>query len=198
MSELVPDGWQSTDFGEISSRIEGGGTPSRVIPDYWHGDIPWATVKDLTDTYLSTTQESITELGLKNSSSRLIPKDTVIIATRMAVGKAVVFDRDVAINQDLKGITCSKKMETKYLFYYLKSQKSYFENIASGATVKGIKINHITDIKIPLPPIERQKQFDKQTKSIENQKQQAQDSLKKSEDLFNCLLQQAFKGELVT
>ena len=74
-------------LGEVLQKIEGGGTPSRSNESYWGNEI-LATVKDLKGLRLNKTEESITQIGLDNSSSRLIPKGSVIIATRMAVGKA--------------------------------------------------------------------------------------------------------------
>jgi type I restriction enzyme S subunit len=137
----------------------GGGTPSKQVPEYWNGEIPWASVKDLKSSRLKQTQDSITELGLKNSSSKLVKSGTLLIATRMAVGKAAITDIDVAINQDLKAIVCKENIDVKYLFYFLSSCENEFAKVSSGATVKGIKLKHILDLKIPLPPLTEQKQI---------------------------------------
>ncbi|MAX50456.1 MAG: hypothetical protein CMH22_00570 [Methylophaga sp.] len=137
----------------------GGGTPSKQNPEYWNGKIAWASVKDLKSSRLQNTQDSITELGLSNSSSRLVKAGSIIIATRMAVGKAVITDIDVAINQDLKAIVCKETIDVKYLFYFLLSSGSELDKVSSGATVKGIKLNHILDLQIPLPPLTEQKQI---------------------------------------
>ncbi|MDQ6420517.1 restriction endonuclease subunit S [Paenibacillus sp. LHD-117] len=84
--------------------IVGGGTPSREKSEFWNGEIPWISVKDFNTTNITSSQETITEHGLKNSASRLIPKNNVIIPTRMALGKVAINQIDVAINQDLKRI----------------------------------------------------------------------------------------------
>jgi type I restriction enzyme S subunit len=139
--------------------LYGGGTPSKDTPEYWDGEIPWASVKDLKTTSLNTTQDSITALGLANSSSKIVKAGSIIIATRMAVGRVAITELDVAINQDLKAFVCSDKVDVKYLFYFLFSQENNFNKVASGATVKGIKINHIMDMRIPLPPLAEQKKI---------------------------------------
>ncbi|MCK4840270.1 MAG: restriction endonuclease subunit S [Methylococcales bacterium] len=139
--------------------LYGGGTPSKDNPEYWNGTIPWASVKDLKAAKLNDTQDSISELGLNNSSSKMVKAGSIIIATRMAVGRVAIAGVDVAINQDLKAINCSENVDVKYLFYFLFSQEQNFNNVASGATVKGIKINHILDMKIPLPPLTEQKKI---------------------------------------
>lgn len=139
--------------------LYGGGTPSKDKPEYWDGNIPWASVKDLKTNRLNYTQDTITALGLANSSSKIAKSGTIIIATRMAVGRVTITEFDVAINQDLKAIICSDNVDVKYLFYFLFSQENNFNKVASGATVKGIKINHILDIKIPLPPLAEQQKI---------------------------------------
>ncbi len=137
--------------------IFGGGTPSKKVPEYWNGNIPWASVKDLKSTTLNSTEDSITKLGLENSASKLVNAGTIIIATRMAVGKAVISEIDVAINQDLKAVVCNENIDLKYLYYFLNASENKFEELSSGATVKGIKLEHILDLKIPLPPLTEQK-----------------------------------------
>ncbi len=96
--------WVSQSLGDIVSLFVGGGTPSRSKPEYWGGTISWMTVKDFATFDSSRTQESITKKGLDNSASSLILAGTLITSTRMALGKAVIYDIDVAINQDLKAL----------------------------------------------------------------------------------------------
>ncbi len=104
------------------------------------------------------TQEFITKLGLENSSSNLIPKGTVIIPTRMALGKAVIYQVDVTINQDLKAIFPKKDIDTLYLYYWLQNQAKHICKISSGSTVKGILLSDLKNIKFlqcPLPEQEK-------------------------------------------
>ena len=96
--------WEVKTFGDIVERIVGGGTPSRGNPAFWGSEIPWVTVKDFATFNPHSTQESITRVGLNNSASNLIPAGTLITSTRMALGKSVVYQVDVAINQDLKAL----------------------------------------------------------------------------------------------
>ena len=154
MSSIV----ETQKLGDLIT-LFGGGTPSKDKEEYWGNEIPWATVKDLKSRHLNKTQDYITELGFSKSSSKMVKSGSLIIATRMAVGRVVIAALDVAINQDLKGITCSEKIDTKYLYYFLSSQEDYFNRVSSGATVKGIKIAHITDIDILLPPLPEQQKI---------------------------------------
>jgi len=139
--------------------IKGGGTPARKVPDYWHGEIPWATVKDLKSHELGNTQEAITVEGLQNSASNLIPAGTVVTATRMALGRAAITEQDLAINQDLKALFCNGAITAKYLLHFLNANKSKIESMGKGATVKGITLDVLLGLKIPLPPLEEQKRI---------------------------------------
>lgn len=135
----------------------GGGTPSKNKEEYWGGEIPWMSVKDLKSDHVNKTIDTITQLGVDNSATNLIPAGSLIIATRMAVGKAVITEIDTTINQDLKAIKIRGDIDKMYLFYLFKSKRPHFESIAKGATVKGIKIAGIKDLKIPLPPLPQKK-----------------------------------------
>jgi type I restriction enzyme, S subunit len=142
--------------------IIGGGTPSRDNPEYYNGSLPWFTVKDFGENlFLSNSQESITEKGLKESASNLIPKGHVILVTRMAVGKVAINKIDITINQDLKALKCKLNLDPEYLLFFLISRRERLESQASGATVKGITLDSVKELQIPLPPLEEQKRIAK-------------------------------------
>ncbi len=154
--------WERKKLGDLFEKIVGGGTPSRIKSEYWNGNIPWATVKDFRTFRENGTQESITKGGLLNSSSNLIPKGTVITSTRMGLGQAVIYDVDVAINQDLKAIFTNKQLLPDYLFYWFSANKEEIESLGSGSTVKGISLGDLKGFETLI------------TESIEEQKAIAQ------------------------
>jgi type I restriction enzyme S subunit len=151
--------WPIKKLGELVDFI-GGGTPRRNQSEFWGGEIPWASVKDLQSQTLEMTLEKITPAGLTNSASNLIPKGTVIIASRVGLGKVVINEIPVAINQDLKAlIPRSGHLEPRYLLRFLLSKAKYFERIGVGATVKGLTIADYQKLEIPVPPLVEQKQI---------------------------------------
>ena len=105
-------------LGELVT-IRGGGTPSRGKKEFWDGPIPWATVKDFKTTSLSSTLESITEEGVKNSATNIVPAGSIVVPTRMAVGKAAINTIDLAINQDLKALLPKGEIDTRFLLHFL-------------------------------------------------------------------------------
>lgn len=148
----VSSSWKSGVLGDVVEKIEGGGTPSKETPEYWGGSIPWASVKDIVTHDPKNTQDHITEEGLENSASRLVKAGTLIVPTRMALGHAVTFDVDVAINQDLKALYPKESLQRKYLYYWFQSKKRFIERLGSGSTVVGVQISDLRSIKFDLPP----------------------------------------------
>lgn len=149
----IPSHWAACRLGDLVLTITGGGTPSKSNPAYWHGEVPWASVKDLKDNkYLTDTQDKISEEGLEKSSSNLIPSGRVIVCTRMGLGKLVISKIAVAINQDLKAFELPDEVNIDF-FYILYQTR----NISGkGTTVSGIKQEQLLALPAVLPPIEEQ------------------------------------------
>jgi type I restriction enzyme S subunit len=148
-------------LGDVLEKIIGGGTPSKENKDYWNGSIPWCSVKDMKEgSYrIEKTEDFITVSGLKNSASNLIPKNTVITSTRMGLGRAFLSSVDMAINQDLKALIPNSKIDKIFLLWSIIFQKGIIEGLGTGATVKGIRLETLKSIKIPLPPLPTQKKI---------------------------------------
>lgn len=141
--------WEAKRLGDVIEKLVGGGTPSRGNPAFWGNEIPWVTVKDFTTFHPRQTQESITKVGLNNSASHLIPAGTLITSTRMALGKAVVYEVDVAINQDLKALFLKLTASIRFLYYWFEHNGLMIDDIGSGSTVKGISIKELRSIPFP-------------------------------------------------
>ena len=197
-SELgrIPKSWEVKTLGEVLDRIVGGGTPSRDNPNFWGNGIPWATVKDFTKKRLTATQESITQEGLKNSSSNLIPKGTIIISTRMAVGKAVIFDKDVTINQDLKALFPKPFINTEYLLQWFDFKLDLIEALGIGSTVKGIRLEILRNISFLTPPLDEQIEISTILNSIENQIYIKNQEITKIRSIKKSLMQDLLTGKV--
>ncbi len=141
--------WTQKRLGDVCRSV-GGGTPSRSQSKYWNGGIPWASVKDFTDDsiVLLDTEEHITEDGLDSSASRLVPKDTPLICTRMAVGRCALTTRPTAINQDLKALLPADEFELKFFIRLLRFHAPELDRLSIGSTVRGITTNDL--LALPL------------------------------------------------
>lgn len=156
---MIPEGWQKIALGDAISRIEGGGTPSKVVPQFWNGSIPWASVKDVTSGCTTDTQDYISESGLSQSSARLVPPGTCILATRMAVGAVTRFSVAVAINQDLKALYPGPALSNEFLFFWLVCKRLEIEKLSSGTTVRGIRQDLLLQQELLLPPLYEQEKI---------------------------------------
>lgn len=149
----IPDDWEVKKLEDICEKIIGGGTPARNNKIYWNGKIPWATVKDLSSFNCNSTQEYITEEGLRESSSTLIPAGTIILGTRMLIGQPVIYNCHVAINQDLKALFLIKGYNKYYFSYYLNMKRKELISASSGSTVLGLSIQDLKTLNLIFPSL---------------------------------------------
>lgn len=154
----LPPKWKWVQLTNLSSKSFSGGTPSKANPEYWGGDIPWASIKDLSPASeeLLTTQDYITELGLQESSSKLVETGNVIVGMRMGLDKIAINRIRVAINQDLRGLYLDPELIIPE--YFVKFYKT-LKLEGAGTTVKGIKANQLLATWIPLPPLGEQRRI---------------------------------------
>jgi len=156
----IPKEWDIEKLEDISLNTLGGGTPSTSNAEYWDGEIAWMTSAHISDREISTGQRYITEQGLKNSSSSVVPKDNLIIATRVGIGKAAINKIDISISQDLTGVIINKnKSIPEFLYWMLIKNKNNIKSLAQGSTIKGILREELMKIKIPLPPLSEQQKI---------------------------------------
>lgn len=184
-------------------KIIGGGTPSKSNNQFYQGNIPWATVRDMNQEIIEKTQFKITNEAVTKSSTNVILKNNVIIATRVGLGKICIIKSDTAINQDLKAVIPldSKVLEIYYLFYWFRSIANLIIEAGRGSTVNGVKLDFIKSLKIKIPNIDIQKNIINSINNIKhninyiiltNNKKIIQLKL-----LKQSILQQAFSGKLV-
>jgi len=156
----IPDDWNLVTVEEISDNLLGGGTPSKSEEDYWDGDIPWASVKDLNGIELYETEDYITECGVENSATNIAPANSIIISTRMTVGEPFLNKVEMAINQDMKAIIPNKKRANPlFLVYSLWDKDPYLKSLGRGTTVDGITTKDLLLTHLGLPSLEEQRKI---------------------------------------
>lgn len=195
-------GWRVKNLGDVCNLI-GGGTPSKDNADFYTGNIPWATVRDMRSDVITDTEHKITEAAIKNSSTNIIPSGSVIIATRVGLGKVCLLNQDTAINQDLRGIFPKdvEKISTRFLFWWLKSVAHLIVAEGTGATVQGVKLPFVKSLQIPLPPLPEQQRIvailDEAFASIATARANAEQNRQNARALFESYLQSVFsqRGE---
>ncbi|WP_394906085.1 restriction endonuclease subunit S [uncultured Mesonia sp.] len=196
---MNPKEWEKVKLKSIAS-VSSGSTPSRKIDKYWGGKIPWVKTGEVKSKLILDTEEKITQDGLLNSSCKLYEKGSIIIAmygqgkTRGQVGLLGI---DATTNQACAVLQPSSKMNSTFLYEFLKMSYDTLRNLGRGGNQPNLNSGLIKNFQTINPPINLQNQFAEKIALIEQQKDLAKQELQESEDLFQALLQKAFKGELV-
>ncbi len=141
-----------------ASEILSGGTPDSNNLNYWKkGDVCWATLPDLNKKYLFNTQRKITNLGLKNSSAKMLPVNTVIFSSRATIGEISITKVKTSTNQGSKNFICnSEVLYFEYLYYYLEHKAESIKHSAGGTTYKEINKTEFSNLDIHLPNLPTQ------------------------------------------
>ena len=151
--------WKKIELGEIASII-GGGTPSSKIDDYWEGDIPWITPKDLSNhpyKLISRGSRNITQLGLEKSSARLMPAGTLLISSRAPIGYTAIAKNELCTSQGFKSLILKDGYSSDFFYYLIKGNISKLEAVSSGSTFKEISGSTLKKISFIVPPLPEQK-----------------------------------------
>lgn len=140
----------------------GGGTPKTSKPEYWNGTIPWLSVKDFNNgfRYVYETEKTITELGLENSSTKLLQKGDVIISARGTVGEIATIPFPMAFNQSCYGLRAKSEIVTSdYLYYLIKHNVSVLKKNTHGSVFDTITRKTFDNIEVEIPSIEIQEKI---------------------------------------
>jgi type I restriction enzyme, S subunit len=155
----APPGWRWTALSEVA-RLETGHTPSRRHPEYWGGNVPWIGIKDATENHgrvISDTYQHTNELGIANSSARILPAHTVCLSRTASVGYVVVMGRPMATSQDFVNWVCSDAIDWRFLKYVLLAERSAFSRFASGTTHQTVYFPEVKAFHVCLPPLRLQR-----------------------------------------
>lgn len=153
--------WQEVRLGDVATRITSGGTPPTTDEKNYNGEIPWLNTKEVKNCRIYKTEKTISDLGLKNSSAKWIEKDSVIVAMYGATaGKVAINKIPLTTNQACCNITINPfKADYRFVYYSLLNQYERLTALASGAAQQNLNVSTISNLTIPLPPLERQKEI---------------------------------------
>lgn len=147
---------------EDCAEVIGGGTPSTKKKEYWDGDISWITPKDLSNynnRYISKGSRNISEKGLKYSSARLLPKNSVLLTTRAPIGYLAISKKELATNQGFKSLIMKNGNFPEFFYYLLKNNISKLLQYASGTTFMELNATNLKSIEFYIPEVKEQKRI---------------------------------------
>lgn len=201
----IPEHWKTKRL-KFCVSIFGGGTPNTGKPEYWDGDIPWVSPKDMKREIIGETEDYLTELGVKESATKIIPKDAVLIVVRSGILRHTIpvarNSVDVALNQDMKALIAKDFLRSDYLHYFIDGLQGGLLPLWSkpGCTVESIEIGYMQDTLLPLPPKDEQEQIvsflSKATQRIDQQVSKIQSVVMALGEYRAALITNAVTGKI--
>ena len=176
--------WLKTSLIDIVELI-GGGTPKTSKAEYWGGNINWLSVKDFNNEnrYVYSTEKTITEEGLNNSSTKLLRKDDIIISARGTVGELAMIPFPMAFNQSCYGIRAKEGIDSTFLYYLIKHSVRKLKAMTHGSVFDTITRDTFANIDVAIPDIEMQQRVAKMLANID-------DKVENNQRINNNLLEQ--------
>jgi type I restriction enzyme S subunit len=195
----IPEGWEIKKIEDICKTI-GGGTPSTKNPEYWNdGNITWVTPTDVTKNNclaLLDSEKKITELGLKKSSAKLVPPETILMTSRASVGFFALMDREVCTNQGFISIVPYQDDYRMYLLHNLMQRVEEIRSHAGGSTYREINKTRFRNFEILIPSNFLLKQFQDQAYKILQQVRLLNKQNQKLSQARDLLLPRLMNGEI--
>jgi len=192
----IPEGWRKDKLFRITEFVASGGTPTSTNPDYYGGDISWVQTGDLNDGYIDKSSKKITKHGLDNSSAKIFPKGTLLIAMYGAtIGKLGIMNIKASTNQACCAMKYHKRMDSKFMFYIFLAMKKHLINQSYGGGQPNISQDIIKQQYFYFPHLSEQKaianHLDQATKKIDEVIKTKKLQLKSLDKLKQSIIYQA-------
>ena len=196
----LPNGWAIKPMTEVVT-WGAGGTPKATESQYYdNGDIPWLIIGDLNDGVVTESQSKITELGLKNSSAKIIPAGTLLVAMYGSIGKLGITGIECCTNQAIAFAKELRGVSTKYMFYYMAMMKSKLISMGKGGTQNNISQTILKSLNVIVPPPEVQDNLVFRIEELFSELDKAVETLQTTKQQLavyrQAVLKEAFEGKL--
>jgi type I restriction enzyme S subunit len=147
--------WEVKKIEDVCN-IVGGGTPATSRNEYWNGNIQWFTPTEIKANFVSKSERTISQLGLKNSSAKILPKGTILLTTRATIGEVAIALEECTTNQGFQSLVVKKGMNNTFLFHWIKKNKYELMKRANGSTFPEVSKSEIERIQILIPSLMEQ------------------------------------------
>ncbi len=184
--------WNQSRLGDLAD-IAIGGTPSRNISSYWadNDGFPWVAISDLQKRIIFETKEKISSTGVKNSNVKLVPKETVLMSFKLTLGRVAFAGCDLYTNEAIASFSCSRKLDSKYLYYVL---PSVVRDAATDTAIKGATLNKssLAALLIPYPTLSTQQKIATILTSIDTAIEKTEALIEKYQQIKSGLMHDLF------
>lgn len=196
--EEAEDGWEEGTLNDVIT-VKGGTTPSTKEPEFWDGDIYWTSPRDLSNhqsVFLFDTERKITEKGLAQIGSGLLPVGTVLLSSRAPIGYLAITDISVAINQGYIAIVCDKSVSNFFMYLWCKFNMEEIENAGNGSVFQEISKSSFKTLAIQIPPESLLREFHQRVFPFFDKIKMNQKQIRTLERLRETLLPKLMRGEV--
>lgn len=197
--EEADESWEEKELEEVCLRIASGGTPSTKVAEFYNGNINWYSTKELNDNFLFDSSSKITSQGLENSSAKLFPENTIVIAIYAAptVGRLGILGKEASFNQAACGfIVDENKICYEYLYLYLLLSREKLHDMACGSAQQNLNVSIMKSFPIIVPAYERMKKFRIVVRPIFSKIKANTIQIQNLEKLRDTLLPKLMSGEV--
>ena len=180
-------------LGELCE-IYSGGTPKRSVSEYWTGgNVPWVKIGDITEKYVSSTEECITQAGLNNSSAKLFKPGTLLYSIFASIGAVGILNILAATNQAIAGLVIrDNSLDHDFLYHYLKSREVASKTSGRGVAQSNINLTILRNMQVPVPPLVVQKEIVQNLEIVSRQLKMAKLQLSKLDSLVKSRFVEMF------
>lgn len=188
--------WKETKLGDLGSFV-GGGTPNTANENYWKGNIPWISSSDILDNDLHNINiyRYINDVAIKESATKIIPKKSVLLVSRVGVGKIAINEVELCTSQDFSNFTPLID-ESYFIGYYLMAKKNILVNFSQGTSIKGFTTSDLKTIPINIPTLPEQQKIASFLSAVDEKIQQLSRKKELLEEYKKGVMQQLFSGKL--
>lgn len=198
---ILPKTWIVRKIEDIYD-VLGGGTPSTSVKEFWDGSIPWITSADISEDNKIHPRKYVSEKGINNSAANLVPSNSIIVATRVGLGKVGITDVSTSFSQDCQGLVPKFKgfPSFNYSTLALRVLTQAFLHQSRGTTISGVTKKQLKELQIPLPPLPEQHRIVAKIEELFSDLDDGIASLKKVKEQLKTyrqsVLKWAFEGKL--
>lgn len=190
VTDSLPHGWRVVRLGDVVEVI-GGSTPSRVVSEFWNGDIPWVVPTEVTNLkgrFLVSTTDTITSDGMRSAGIKMIPVNSVLLTSRATIGAVAINKIPVSTNQGFQSLVPHHDVDTLWLYYLAGSMKRQLDRLAVGSTFREVHRSTMRKVQILLPPIGQQRKIAEVLDSIDDAIERTEGVIGATEQVRDALL----------